>query len=116
MNVERLKERFDRWMIPTSHFTEGIMLNRRQTDRITDELIKEKANNGRTVKELIAENTLKNEIAHGELDKKLEVQGVTVKFNNRFIMGLIRTGIILGSSIILALIGWAAKIIFERLV
>ena len=115
MNIERLIERFDKWMVPMSSFTEGAMLNRRQTDKITDELIKEKANNGRTIKELIAENTLQNEKAHGELNTKLEVQGVTVKFNNKFILGLIKAGIVLGGSLVLAAVGWAATIIFERL-
>ena len=59
--------------------------NRRTVDKITKKQVKDKANNGSTIKELLAESILKNEKAHGELNTKLEVQRVKVNFNSRFI-------------------------------
>ena len=78
-------ERF--WMrrLPLSYFAgedgevgETPLLNRRATDTITPELIKQKANNGQSTKELIAEVSLKNDIDHA-------VMKTTLSFHNKFI-------------------------------
>ena len=95
--------------VPHSGFMGEAQYNRRTMDRITRKQIKEKANNGFTTKELLAESILKNEKAHGELNTKLEVQEVKVNFNSRFIMNLIKAGIIFGFSLVLAAIGWGVS-------
>ncbi len=116
MNVERLKEKFERWMIPTSHCTEGIMLNRRQTDRITEELIREKANNGRTTKELIAEMSLKNEVSHEEIKGDMKVISSKLSWHDKVITWGLRTLVITVATGLIGLLFWAAKFIFEGLV
>lgn len=116
MNVERLKERLERWLSPEYNFVGGMMdYNRRTTDIITDKQIKEKANNGRTTKELIAEMSLQNEKAHGEMNTKLVIATVKIEWHDKFIMILIRVGIVLGSSIVLGVVGYSATIVWEKL-
>ena len=69
-----------------------IKRNRRATDVITEELIKQKANNGRNTKELIAEVSLKNDIDHAKID-------TTLSFHSKFIwtcIGILITGVIGG--------------------
>ena len=66
--------------------------NRRATDTITPDLIKQKANNGQSVKELVAEVSLKNDIDHAVIK-------TTLSFHNKFIwtcIGILITGVIGG--------------------
>jgi hypothetical protein len=53
-----------------SQFTGGIDLQktgRRKTDMVTDEQVKQIANNGETTKELVARNYLENKVEHAEI-------------------------------------------------
>ena len=54
------------------------MKHRRATDVITEDMIKAKANNGQSTKELIAEMSLENKVDHAEIFAK-------INFCNRFI-------------------------------
>ena len=54
------------------------MKHRRATDVITEDMIKAKANNGQSTKELIAEMSLENKVDHA-------VISTTLSFHNKFI-------------------------------
>jgi len=54
------------------------MKHRRATDVITEDMIKAKANNGQSTKELIAEMSLENKVDHA-------VISTTLGFHNKFI-------------------------------
>ena len=68
-------ERF--WMrrCPISYFSEetggAALRNRRATDTVADEMVKEIAHNGQSVEELVARNYLENKVDHKEIFTKI---------------------------------------------
>lgn len=78
--------------------------NRRATDAITEDMIQQKANNGRSTKELIAEFSLENKVEHAEMKTMLG-------FHNKFVwtcIGILVTGFVGG---LIALGYWAIRIL-----
>ncbi len=94
---------------------EAIQYNRRSSDVVTDEQIKAKANNGQNMKELIAENTLIQAVAHEKINGKFEVMKSKLKNHDVIIWSIL---VVIVLAIILGAIGfmwWFPKFILERL-
>ena len=111
--------RWERFMFrrtPISRFSDeegsigeaALNFGRRSADTITPDMVKAKANNGQSVKELVAEVSLENKVEHAKIN-------TTLSFHSKFIwtcIGLLVTAVVGG---LVGLCFFGIRTLMERL-